>query len=325
MFKLWLASLSWLLLASIAPGQATPPGKMWPATSHDFGSVPRGAQLLHRFAWTNTESRPLEIVESRVSCGCATVTATPRILQPGQSGTLDVAVDARRFVGAKTVTVQLLLGPESPIGITLQINATSRQDVVFNPGQIQFGYLKEGATATQTLDIEYAGPLDYRIDSVNAPPHLKAEIEPIYKKPGQIGHRLKVTLQPTAPAGDLRQIVQLKTNDSQNPVLDVLVEAAIRSDVSVIPLPVHFGTVTIGQKLQRRVTLRGTEAFKILKADSSLAGVTINFALTASKVHSVQVQWQPQDEHDILQEIVLHTDLPKHPIMRIPLQGSAAK
>lgn len=325
MFKLWLASLSWLLLVAFASGQATPPGTMWPATSHDFGTVPRGAQLLHRFSWTNTENRPLEIIESRVSCGCATVMANPRVLQPGQSGTVDVSMDGRRFVGAKTVTVQLLLGPESPIGVTLQITANSRQDVVFNPGQIQFGFLPEGTTTTHTLDIEYAGPLDYRLESVNAPPHLKAEIEPIYKKPGQVGYRLKVTLLPSAPAGDFKQMIQLKTNDSQNLTLEVLVEASIRSDVSVIPQPVHFGTVNVGQKLTRRVTLRTAEPFKILKAESVLAGVTINYAATASKVHSVQVQWQPKDEHDILQEIVLHTDLPRHPILRIPLQGTAAK
>lgn len=326
MRKLWLAGMTWLVLATAgwAMGQ-TPQSPMWPTTSYDFGSVPRGAQLLHRFTWTNTESRPLEIVESRVSCGCVTVAAHPRQLQPGQSGTLDVAIDARRFVGAKSVTVQLLLGPEPSLAVTLQVTANSRQDVVFNPGQIQFGFLQEGATATQTLDVEYAGPLDFRIDDVIAAPHLRAEIEPLYKKPGMVGHRLKVTLQPTAPAGDFKQVLQLKTNDSQNPVLQVLVEGVIRSDVSVIPQPVHFGSLAVGQKLQRRVTIRATEPFRILKADSTLSGVSVNFALTAAKVHSVQVAWQPGSEHDALQEIVLHTDLPKHPVIRVRLEGHAQK
>jgi hypothetical protein len=322
MSPLWLGSGAWLLLVTVAAGQTTPTNRMWPATSHDFGTVPRGAQLLHRFTWTNTENRPLEIIESRVSCGCATVTATPRLLQPGQSGTVDVAMDGRRFVGVKTVTIQLLIGPESPQNVTLQVTANSRQDVVFNPGQVQFGFLREGAGANQTMDIEYAGPLDYRIEGVTAPAHVQAEIEPLYKKPGQVGHRLKVTLLPTAPAGDFKEVIQLRTNDSQNPVLHVLVEAVIRSDLSVIPQPVHFGTVAPGQKLARRVTLRGTEPFRILKAESVVTGVTVNFTLAPAKVHSVQITWQPQTENDSLQEIVLHTDLPKHPLLRIRLEGS---
>src|SRR5262245_61475398 len=74
-------------------------------TSHDFGTVARGAQLYHRFPLTNIYAVPLEITNIRVSCGCVTATPMPKVLQPRESGYIDIAMDARRFNGAKTVTV----------------------------------------------------------------------------------------------------------------------------------------------------------------------------------------------------------------------------
>ena len=58
-----------------APAQGSWADKMFKGeTTHDFGSVPRGAQLFHRFKITNIYAVRLEIVQVRTSCGCVTVT-----------------------------------------------------------------------------------------------------------------------------------------------------------------------------------------------------------------------------------------------------------
>src|SRR5262245_3041462 len=59
-------------------------------TAHDFGSVPRGAQLHHRFAMSNIWAVPVEITNVRTSCGCVTVTPSSKTFQPRESGYIDV-------------------------------------------------------------------------------------------------------------------------------------------------------------------------------------------------------------------------------------------
>src|SRR6266849_6042 len=80
--------------------------------SHDFGNVPRGAQLYHRFTITNIYAVPMEITKIEPGCNCTEAKASKRVLQPRESGTIDVSVDARRFTGPKTVEIKVSVGPE---------------------------------------------------------------------------------------------------------------------------------------------------------------------------------------------------------------------
>jgi hypothetical protein len=80
--------------------------------SHDFGSVPRGAQLFHRFTITNIYAVRMEITDVRSGCGCVTAAAATRVLEPRESTTIDVSMDAHRFIGHKTVAIRVSVGPE---------------------------------------------------------------------------------------------------------------------------------------------------------------------------------------------------------------------
>src|ERR1700730_155917 len=74
-------------------------------TTHNFGNVPRGAVLSHDFTMTNIYAVPLEIIGIRPSCGCVTVKPSKTALQPKESATVSITMDARRFTGAKTVNI----------------------------------------------------------------------------------------------------------------------------------------------------------------------------------------------------------------------------
>src|SRR5919201_5309201 len=60
---------------------------------HDFGSVPRGAQLVHRFKITNIYAVPMEITNLKPSCGCGSAKATKTSFQPRESGFIEVTLD----------------------------------------------------------------------------------------------------------------------------------------------------------------------------------------------------------------------------------------
>ena len=65
-------------------------------TTHDFGTVVRGAQLKYSFKMTNIYKVPLEITDVRVSCGCVHPEASTKILQPNETGTLNITMEIGR-------------------------------------------------------------------------------------------------------------------------------------------------------------------------------------------------------------------------------------
>src|SRR5262249_34183983 len=213
--------------------------------------VPLGAQLLHRFRVTNIYAVPLEFTQVRASCGCVSAAPSARVLQPRESGTVDVTMDGRRFKGAKSVTVYVTVGPTYVSTAELKVSAHSRADVVFNPGQVNFGAVASGQTPSQPVDVEYAGPLDWHVTEVLARGlPFDVELRELYRQRGrQVGYRVTVTLKPDAPVGPLKREIHLRTNDPASPLIGVLVEANVEAALAVQPSPLPLGPARVGDTL----------------------------------------------------------------------------
>src|SRR5262249_12918239 len=148
----------------------------------------------------------------------------------------DVNMDGRRFTGSKSIRVNVTVGPEFTSTAELHVSANSRADIVFNPGQVTFGAVSHGDTPSQTLEVEYAGMLAWKVEGVisNAAP-FEAAYEESYREPGRVGSRVKVPLQANVPTGALKQEVSLQTNDPASKLVPVLVEATIQATLTVSP------------------------------------------------------------------------------------------
>ena len=75
-----LICLAVVLLASAAPAQEWA-RKMFENTSHDFGTVARGAKVEHAFTVENIYEEDAEISEIRSTCGCTNTKISQRQLK----------------------------------------------------------------------------------------------------------------------------------------------------------------------------------------------------------------------------------------------------
>src|SRR5262245_11785618 len=123
----------------------------------DFGTVPHGTILTHRFTITNLYAVPMQISDPRVSCGCTSGSVSKRVLQPRETGQLELVMDARKFNGHKAVTVWVDFGPQYRSTAVLRVQANSRTDIALNPGRIDFGVVAQGRKQTQTVELQYLG------------------------------------------------------------------------------------------------------------------------------------------------------------------------
>jgi hypothetical protein len=201
----------------------------------DFGAVPRGTRLFHRFPVTNVHAVPVEITGLRASCGCIQATRAKRILQPGESTTIDVSLDTREFMGPNTETVRVAVGPNPVSTCELTVSAVSRSDILCVPDRIAFGTLDQGQTSMRSTDIEIRGAGDplaggWKIEEVTIPKDLpvQATLRETARRPARVSYRLTVTLKPDARTGRIRDYVYLRTNRKGDPPLPVMVTANVK-------------------------------------------------------------------------------------------------
>jgi hypothetical protein len=293
--------------------------------SHDFGNVPRGAQLYHRFTVTNIYAVQMEITGIDVSCGCTTATASKRVLAPRESATIDVSMDARRFTGAKTVTIKVSVGPEFVSTAELKVTANSRSDLVFNPGDISFGTVARGQEAEQTIEVDYAGTLDWKVTDVVFKDPLDVKFAKVERKAGQVGYRITAKLKKDAPVGALKEEIYLKTNDPNSPLVPIVVEATVQSPVVVAPSALNLGSVKVGDTLTRRVVVRGTKAFKLQGIDGLGNGLKLGNELTTEEaaVQTVTFQIQIEKAGEFKREVKIRTALQETPLV-VTIEGNAA-
>jgi hypothetical protein len=320
-----------LTLLVLCAGSTSAPAQGWAekmfpdGISHDFGNVPRGAQLCHKFTITNIYAVRMEITGINSGCGCVTATAGKRVLEPRESTVLEVNMDARRFTGSKTVAVRVSVGPEYTSTADIKVTANSRSDIVFNPGEVSFGTVTRGQATTQTIDVEYAGTQNWQVSGVeikDAP--LEATVKETYRRPGQIGYQIKVSLKPDAPVGALKQEIFLKTNDQASPLVPLVVEATVQSAVTVTPSAVNLGAVKTNETLTRRVLVKGNKPFRVLKVEGLGGGIELAAAPgeKAEVVQTLTFKCTFTQAGDFKREIKIKTDLEEAPVV-VTIDGNA--
>jgi hypothetical protein len=327
-----IVSLTTVALAQPAAAPSAAPAQSWAekmfkdGVTRDFGSVPKGGVLLHRFPITNIYAVKLDITNLHSSCGCGTVTASSRSLEPRETGYIEVAMDTRRFSGPKTIKINVTVGPQFTSTAELKVIANSRTDVVLNPGQVMFGVVSPGVSATQTIDVEYAGTLDWRaleIIANNAP--FTCAFKEAYRRQGQVGYQVSVLLKPDLPPGEFRHEIQLKTNDPDTPLVPILVQGTVGAPLSVTPGTLTLGTVHAGEILTKRVQVRGAKPFRITSVDGLGEGILVDSAKVPAPVQTLTLTCQFMKPGEVKRTLQIKTDMDKDSAVSVTVEGTVAQ
>jgi hypothetical protein len=303
-------------------------------TSHDFGTIPYGAQLKHRFKMKNIYAVPLDVGKIRSTCGCLSGTPSTTSLKPHEEGYIDVVMGVRPFKGPKSIT--MFVPFSSPAGdfastASILFTANARADVVFNPGQVDFNVVPQGQSVVQALDVEYAGSQDWRILEVvkNADAPFTVEPRETYRrttglinKVNTVGYQIAVTLKPSAAPGRFRQELILKTNDPISPVMTVVVEGNVQAALSVVPDVVALGPIKLGTSKAQRVLVRGNRPFKVLGIDGGGTAITAALPGAAAASHFLTLQCRPDQAGEWRKQLTIRTDLDGRATATVTVEAS---
>lgn len=258
--------------------------------NHDFGTVARSAKTEHRFPITNIYQQPMQISSVRASCGCTTPIIEKQILQPGETGSILARFNTGTHTGQKKATLTVSI--TSPVHTELQLNVQGyiRSDIVFNPVEVNFGTVPEGAGKTLDVDLAYAGRSDWKVlDITAAEPYLKPSIQEVSRKNGQVSYKISVELLGNAPAGTIQTQLTLQTNDNRLTKVPLAVSGLIQSDLEVSPQQLALGELKAGETVVHRFVVRGAKPFRILEIQAE----------------DMEIQFEPTEEPKTAHLVVL--------------------
>jgi hypothetical protein len=316
----WAAFLSSTLLSAGAARGQDWAREMFDHTSHDFGTVARGAKVEHSFGVENIYLEDAHIKSARASCGCTTPEVPIQILKTWKKAYLVVKVDTIKFQGQKDVTITVEFDKPYPAEVQLYIHCYIRSDVVLDPGSVHLN-TAQGQAAQQRVNVRYAGRPDWQILQVeSANPNITGKVVQVARINGLVTYDLTVNLAAGAKAGYSRDELNLVTNDP-NPRaqrVPVTVEALVVAPVTVHPSPLIMEPVAAGKldsPVMRPLVVVSSVPFRITSAESTdprfRCDIPTGAASAAATVHRLPV-------------LFLGGDLPGKLSTRIRIQTTAA-
>ncbi|HEX6963529.1 MAG TPA: DUF1573 domain-containing protein [Lacipirellula sp.] len=280
--------------------------KMFSKLDHDFGTVARGADTVHKFEITNLYKQDMHITGVRSSCGCTspTIEGGP-VIKTHEKAYVVARFNTRTHVGQKGATLTVSFAPPYAAEVQLHVHGNIRGDVVFNPGAIEFGEVNEGEPKEQTVTVQYAGRPTWEIvDVTNDNDHFEVELVEAERGNGRVSYNLIVRLKENLPAGYVKDQLTVVTNDSrpENQRIPLFVSGRVRPEFSVTPTQLVLGELEPGAIVTRKVVVRGKEPFKILDVDCGQDCFDFKVDNDESKrIHFVEVTFRAGEQPGKLQ------------------------
>jgi hypothetical protein len=285
--------------------------KLFKTTSHDFGSVARGAKAEFAFELVNCYKEQIHVASVRSSCGCTTPTASKTAINTWEKAEIVASLNTRSFTGQKNATITVTIDQPFYAEVQLTIAAYIRRDVVFTPGAVQFGAIAQGKPAQQIVDVAYAGRDDWRIVDVrSANPHLEVELNEKERGAGRVTYAMLVRLDDATASGYILDQLTVVTNDRNMMTIPLAVEGRVVAPLSVSPGSLVLGVLTPGETVAKQLVVRGNEPFRILKMECSDPSFRFEPSTEAKELHIVPVTFTASQEGaKIAETIVITTDL----------------
>jgi hypothetical protein len=274
--------LSLIMLACSAAGLSAQEWaeKMFNQLDHDFRTVARGSDTVHKFEVTNLYKQDMVLTGVRSSCGCTSPSIEPVNGKPVENGSVVLKThekayivarfNTRTHVGQKGATLTVTFGAPYAAEVQLHVHGNIRSDVVFNPGHIEFGEVNEGEAKEQKVTVQYAGRPTWEIvDVTNDNDNFEVELLEAERTGGRVAYNLVVRLKENLPAGYVKDQLTVVTNDSrpENQRIPLFVSGHVRPEFSVTPSQLVLGEMAPGTHVTKKIVVRGREPFKIVDVD----------------------------------------------------------
>jgi hypothetical protein len=255
--------------AFASPVLANSYSQLFRETSHDFGTVARAAKTEYRFQFENPYNQPIHVRSVRTSCGCTTPIIETELVAPGEKGSILARFNTGTHSGARAATVTVSFDKPSYGEVQLHVKGYIRTDVVFQPGEANFGSVVQGESKSMSIVLDYAGKPNWEITRILCDEScIQIEKEEKSRSNGRIQYNMMIRLNDNAPAGPIESEIVIHTNDRNLTSFPLRLTANVLPEISVHPNLFSLGDITAGDSIKQVLVLKAQQPFRILDIES---------------------------------------------------------
>ncbi|MFM1904752.1 MAG: hypothetical protein RLZZ440_2652 [Planctomycetota bacterium] len=297
--------------------------KMFPVTSHNFGTVAKGSKTEYRFVFRNLYEEDLHVAGIRTSCGCTSPTVTKHDLKTHETAEVVATFNTRTFLGQHGATLTITFDKPFRAEVQLRVAGNIRGDVTFDPPFVDLGNIDLGKGAERQVRVTHVGSSPWEIKDVRS---ANANFEVSLSKPMRTGSKtvydLVARLKPSTPAGYIKGQLILVTNDPRAGQIPMDVEGRVVAEVTVSPQLLALGAVPVGESVTKNVVIRANREFKITGVFCSDGCLTCQPKTTAARVHILPVTFQAGEAAGkVERELKIATDLGEGAVPVVTVQA----
>jgi hypothetical protein len=297
--------------------------KMFPVTSHNFGTVAKGSKTEYRFVFRNIYKEDLHVVGVRTSCGCTSPEVTKHDLKTHETAEVVAKFNTRTFLGQHGATLTVTLDKPFHAEVQLRVAGNIRGDVTFEPPFVDLGNVDLGAGAERSIRVTRVGSASWDITDIrSANPSFEVSLSKPTRGPTQTAYDLTMRLKPDAPAGYVKGQLILVTTDPRATQIPMDVEGRVVAAVTVSPQLLSLGAVKCGGTVTKNIVVRANRDFCITGVACENGCLTCEPRTTPAKVHILPVTFQAGPaEGRIEQQLLISTDLGEGAVPVVTVQA----
>ncbi len=302
---------------------------MSPAPVFEFGEQDNEGKVNHDFVIKNAGDEPLQITEVKTTCGCTVAKPEVNTLAPGEETKVGVTFNLKGKQGPQTKKITVLTNdPETP-QYYLELKGTALALINMEPGMLNFGKIidnephvlpltlsttKEGYTfEVKEVTVEGAAPIQTVVETVS---------------PGK-EYKIIVTTNPNLMPGSINGRLKVTTSETTRPVMEVGVFGHVIGALTVQPSFVTIQSSSdpnAARSTQYLQVIAGrTKAFELLEVIAPIEGMKAELIKRKDNDYHIKLSEMPLDNSLKDKELIVRTNLPDTPEIRIPFQVRPAR
>jgi Protein of unknown function (DUF1573) len=298
--------------------------KMFSESSHDFGTVARGAKVEYRFQFNNPYQETAHVAGVRSSCGCTEPTVTKSELKTYEKGEVVASFNTRSFTGNHSATITVTFDKPFYAEVQLNVWGDIRSDLQVQPELVELGTIDQGQEVDRKLTVTHSGLSDWKIldvRSVNS--NYEVEVKNGSKSLGQVSYDLLVHLKKDAPPGYLKDQLILVTNDSRITQFPIEVEGLVKAELTASPQSLVLGMVEPGKTASKSIVVQDSRRpFKVTAVHCDDDAFYFKIPEDAKSIQVIPVTFTAPDKSGkVIKKIRIETDLGKSFVVDVTAQA----
>lgn len=272
---------------------------MFKIREYNFGNVSRNAKAEYEFEVNNPYVEDIHIRSVSSSCSCTSVSVDKATIKTYETAKVKAHYNTDQFLGPKGATLTVVIDKPFYATVQLHVKGNIRSDIVFQPGEVNFGSVAAGEAVEKTVNFSYQGRSNWQVRELKSTnPHIEAELVEVSRNYGQVKYSLKIKLLPDAQAGYINDRIILVPNEGINTEIPFMVQGYVRPGITVSPSTLSVGNLKPGEKVAKKIILRADGPFEIKEISCDNAQYsfdytgTQNAAVSEKNIYIVTVTYE---------------------------------